>query len=182
MAANSRPRDFNRTDFPVAPPDARLIWLLPGIAMLTVVIGALVLMRQEPRAWVMFPAALGILVVIALILRRRRISIVGDTLVIAAGLNTRRIAVGDIDLATARVVDLRERSEWKPSIKLFGTRVPGLSAGYFRLRDRSRAFVLVTDTSRVLVLNERSGRRLLLSLVRPQALLDALRAMTGAAP
>lgn len=150
--------------------------------MLAVVTGALVLMRQEPRAWVMLPAALGIVAIIALILRRRRISIVGDTLVIAAGLNTRRIAVGDIDLATARVVDLRERSEWKPSIKLFGTRIPGLSAGYFRLRDRSRAFVLVTDISRVLVLNERSGRRLLLSLARPQALLDALQARTGAAP
>jgi len=182
MAANSRQRDFNRTDFPVVPPDARLIWLLPGIAMLAVVIGTFVLMRQEPRAWVMLPATLAIVVVLALILRRHRISIVGDTLVIAAGLNTRRIAVGDLDLATARVVDLRERREWRPSIKLFGTRVPGLSAGYFRLRDRSRAFVLVTDPSRVLVLNERSGHRLLLSLTKPQALLDALQMKTGATP
>jgi hypothetical protein len=49
-------------------------------------------------------------------------------------------AIGDLDLATARVVDLRERSEWKPSIKLFGTRVPGLKMGHFRLRDRSRAW------------------------------------------
>jgi hypothetical protein len=182
MAANSRQRDFNRTEFPVVPADARLIWLLPGIAMLAVVIGTLVLMRQEPKAWVMFPATVAIVMVMALILRRHRISIVGDKLVIVAGLNTRRIAVGDIDLATARVVDLREHREWRPLIKLFGTRVPGLSAGHFRLRDRSRAFVLVTDTSRVLVLNERSGRRLLLSLAKPQALLDALQTRTDAIP
>jgi len=182
MAANSHQRDSNRTDFPMVPADARLIWLLPGIAMLAVVIGTLILMKQEPRAWVMLPATLAIVVVLALILRRRRISLVGDRLVIVAGLNTRRLAVGDLDLTTARIVDLRERSEWRPWIKLFGTRVPGLSAGHFRLRDRSRAFVLVTDTSRVLVLNERSGRRLLLSLAKPQALLDALQARTSATP
>lgn len=181
MSATSRRRDSNRTDFPILPADPRLIWLLPGIAMATVVIGSIVMMKQEPRAWVMLPAALAILIVLALIVQRRRVSAVGDTLVIAAGLNTRRIAMGDIDLSTARVVDLRERSEWKPSIKLIGTRIPGLSAGHFRLRDRSRAFVLVTDTSRVLVLNERSGRRLLLSLAKPQTLLDLLKAKTETA-
>ena len=46
------------------------------------------------------------------------------------------------------------------------------------LRDRGKAFLLVTQRTKVLVLPERSGRRLLLSLERPQALLDALRAVT----
>jgi hypothetical protein len=51
--------------------------------------------------------------------------------------------------------------------------------GYFRLHDRSPAFVLVTDRSRVLVLPEKSGTKragktLLLSLQQPKALLDAL--------
>lgn len=182
MKVHSHQRGSNMIDFPVLPPDGRLTWLLPGITVLALFIGVFVLIRQEPRTWIMFPAILGILALIALSLRRRRISIIGDTLVIAAGLNTRRIATGDIDLATARVVDLRERTEWKPSIRLFGTSVPGLSMGHFRLRDRSRAFVLLTDSSRVLVLNERSGHRLLLSLAKPQALLDALQTRTGASP
>ncbi|GAB3358042.1 PH domain-containing protein [Lysobacter tyrosinilyticus] len=179
MTATSRIRDSIPTDFPLLPADARLIWLLPGLAMLAVVIGAVVLMQRQPEAWVMLPFTLAIGGMIALILHRRRISIVDGTLVIAAGVNTRRVAIGDLDLATARVVDLRERREWKPTIKLFGTSVPGLKMGHFRLRDRSRAFVLVTDASRVLVISERSGRRLLLSLAKPQALLDALQTRTG---
>ena len=36
-------------------------------------------------------------------------------------------------------------------------------------------FALVTDKRRVLALRERGGRLLLLSLVQPQALLDAIR-------
>ncbi len=43
-----------------------------------------------------------------------------------------------------------------------------------RLRDRSPAFVLLTDRSRVLMLPEKPGKKVLLSLQQPQALLDAL--------
>lgn len=94
----------------------------------------------------------------------------------ACGMHSRRVALGELDLAYARIVDLRERTEFRPALKLMAMRLPGLGLGHFRLRDRGRAFVLLTDASRVLVLNERSGRRLLLSLDKPQALLDALRA------
>jgi hypothetical protein len=51
--------------------------------------------------------------------------------------------------------------------------------GHFRLRDRSPAFVLLTDRSRVLVLPaksaaKRAAKTLLLSLQQPQGLLDEL--------
>jgi hypothetical protein len=49
----------------------------------------------------------------------------------------------------------------------------------FRLRDKRRASVLVTDTSRVLVLPKRDGSVILLSLQRPEALLEALRHRRG---
>jgi hypothetical protein len=163
-------------DFALHPANTRLLWLLPGLAMLAAVIGIGVLLVQEPRAWIALPAVVASLALMALVFRRRRVTLADGTLIVAAGLNTRRVATAELDLASARVVDLRERSELKPMLKLFGTRVPGLSMGHFRLRDRSRAFVLVTDTSRVLVLNESSGHRLLLSLDRPQALLDAMQA------
>ena len=167
---------MNTQDFAIHPANARLIWLLPGLSMLAATIGIGFLLMQEPKAWIALPVILAALALITLAFRRRRVSLGDGILTIAAGANTRRVATGELDLATARVVDLRERSELKPVLKLLGTRVPGLSMGHFRLRDRSRAFVLLTDASRVLVLNERSGRRLLLSLDRPQALLDALQA------
>jgi len=169
--------DHGPAEFAVAPVDARLVWLLPGLAAVGVLIGALVLLPREPRVWPMLPVAFAVLALVAVLVRRRRVSIVDDTLVVVAGLNRHRIAITDLDLASARVVDLRERREWRPWIKVFGTRMPGLSMGHFRLRDRSRAFVLMTTTARVLVLDEKtSGRRLLLGLARPQALLDALQA------
>ena len=165
---------MNAQDFAIQPANARQVWLLPAFAMIAAVVGIGVLLADEPKAWIALPVILASLVLIALVFRRRRVSLGDGMLTVAAGLNTRRVATGELDLATARMVDLRERTELKPVLKLFGTRVPGLSMGHFRLRDRSRAFVLLTDSSRVLVLNERSGHRLLLSLDRPQALLDAL--------
>lgn len=170
---------MNPQHFAIPPASTRLVWLLPVLSTAAVLIGIGVLALREPQAWIALPVAAGSLAFIALVFRRRRVSVEDGVLTVAAGLNTRRIAVGDLDLASARVVDLREHTELRPSIKLFGTRVPGLSMGHFRLRSPDsygghRAFVLLTDPSRVLVLSERSGRRLLLSLARPQALLDAL--------
>lgn len=169
-----------KREFAVVPPDARLVWLLPGFAALSVLIGIVLLAStREPHAWVALPIAVASFVVLALLLRRRRVTLDAGALTIAAGLNTRRVAITGLDLAKARIVDLREHNEWKPLIKVLGTRLPGCSMGHFRLRDRSPAFVLLTDQSRVLVLPETSGKKLLMSLQQPQALLDALRTVSG---
>jgi hypothetical protein len=165
---------MNTQDFAIHPANAGLIWLLPGISTLAAIIGIGFLLVQEPKAWIALPVILASLALITLVFRRRRVSLGDGILTIAAGANTRRVAAGELDLATVRVVDLREHTEFKPMPKLMGTQLPGLSLGHFRLRDRSRAFALLTDTSHVLVLTDRSGRRLLLSLATPQALLDAL--------
>ena len=113
---------------------------------------------------------------------RRSVRLEDGELKISAGMHAHRVAIGAIDLAGARIVDLAEHKALRPIFKSFGTSLPGYYAGHFRLRDRSKAFVLVTDRTRVLVLPERSGRKLLLSLRHPQALLDALSAQAGSAP
>ena len=166
-------------EFAITAPDARLVWMLPAFATLAVLVGIAMLATQEPHAWVALPVAFMAFAVLALLLRRRRVSVDAGVLTIAAGINTRRVALADLDLVAARIVDLREHEELRPLIKVFGTRLPGLALGHFWLRDRRPAFVLVTDRSRVLVLQEkpgtkRVGKTLLLSLKQPQALLDAL--------
>lgn len=163
-------------EFAVTPPDLRKAWLLPGLAMMAAGAGMVFAAREEPKILLLLPVLLLSVVVIAIVIRRRRVEIEAGELRVLAGMYSRRVALGELDLADARIVDLRERTEFRPALKLMATRLPGLSLGHFRLRDRRRAFVLLTSTSRVVVLNERSGRRLLLSLDRPQALLDALRA------
>lgn len=161
--------------FAVRPLSPR-VWWLPGFAFAAAAIGVLVVMLRGDYkvAWV-FPIMLLAMALIAFALRRRRVSLDQGVLTVAAGFNTHRIAVAEIDLDGARIVDLREHTDLKPMLQVMGTGLPGYAAGHFRLRNRNKAFVLLTDRTRVLMLPEKSGSKLLLSLQQPQALLDALR-------
>lgn len=162
-------------EFAVSPVSPRA-YLLPGAALAAALAGVVVVMFQgDPKvAWI-FPIALLAAAMIAFALRRRRVRLEDGVLTVSAGFNTCRVGAGEIDLGAARIVDLAEQTSLKPALKVMGTGLPGYNAGHFRLRDRSKAFLLLSDRSRVLVLPEKSGRKLLLSLERPQALLDALR-------
>lgn len=114
---------------------------------------------------------------IAMLARRRSVAIEDGRLVVRAALHTRRIALADLPPEQARIVDLREHREWRPVLRSNGLGLPGLKLGHFRSRGLGKLFCVLTDPSRVLVLPVRDGPTLLLSLERPQALLDALRAM-----
>lgn len=107
-------------------------------------------------------------------MRRRSVRLEDGLLVICATLYTQRIAVQDLDLATARVMDLHEHRDYLPMIKSNGFSLPGFWAGHFRSKRFGKQFVLLTDRSRVLLLPQRSGRQILLSLEHPGALLKAL--------
>ena len=98
-----------------------------------------------------------------------------------AALFRQRVAVAQLDLDRARIVDLAERTELRPVVKTGGLSLPGFHAGRFRLREKfARAFCLLTDRRRVLWLPLRDGKdQLLISLEHPQALLDALKAGRG---
>jgi hypothetical protein len=176
-----------KREFAVAAADRRLTWLLPGASAVVALlgIGYIATMQPEPWLWLVLPAMLVSFALLAFVIGRARVTLEGGTLIIGGGLLTRRVAVSDLDPAAARMVVLRERDDLRPLLKVFGTHLPGLAMGHFRLRDRSPAFVLVTDRSHVLVLPEKAGAKrraaktLLLSLQQPQSLLDALH-KTGA--
>ena len=87
----------------------------------------------------------------------------------------------ELSLKDARVIDLAEHIESKPTVKLNGYGSIGFKAGYYLLRNRSRAFCLLTGFERVLVLPQRDGKCILLSPEQPQALLDALRDVAASA-
>lgn len=117
------------------------------------------------------------LVVLAIVLPlwRREAAFDGKRLRIKATLYTREAPLTEFDLDAARVVDTREHREFKPRLKTNGYALPGFWAGHFWLRDRRRAFCLVTDPSKVVVLPHADGRLWLLSVEHPQAVLDILR-------
>ena len=165
-------------EFNVVAPDPRGAVLVAGIAMVAACLPFVLLAREQPALWI---GAVVMAVVLGFVFwstTRNGIALDGTTLRIRAGLHRSAVDVATLDLDAARIVDLAAEPTLKPMLKTFGTAMPGYQAGHFRLRDRGRAFLLVTERKKVLVLPERSGRRLLLSLERPQALLDALRAVT----
>jgi len=111
-----------------------------------------------------------------------RIAIEGDTLVVAAGLIlVRRVHIADIALEAARILSLDEHTEFKPMLRLAAFSLPGFKAGHYLLRNRARAFCLLTSSERVLLLPLQDGKFIVLSPQQPHALLEALRAEPGAA-
>jgi Bacterial PH domain len=164
-------------EFNIAPPQLQLAIPLLIVSLSLGMVGIGFAAREEPLAWL---AAIALALAGALIawsVRRRHVVLERDLLTVAAGFNTARVRTADLDIAAARIVNLTDNATLKLGLKTFGTSMPGYHAGHFRLRNRSRAFVLLTDRTKVLALPERNGRTLLLSLERPQALLDALKAM-----
>jgi hypothetical protein len=112
---------------------------------------------------------------LASMLAHRTIRVRGDTLEVAGGLVfSRTLAVTGLALDKARVLDLDEHTEFKPMLHFGGVALPGFKAGNFLLRNRSRAFCLLTACRHVLLLPQRDGKLILLSPDKPQALLDAL--------
>lgn len=169
--------------FEVSPPSP-WAWLGMGLlgGVLPLGIVAILLLRGHA-----VHAPVGVLVavfmlalVVSVSLRRRSVILSNRRLEIRAGLYRHRLAVAELDLERARIVNLDERTELRPFLKTGGMAMPGFKAGHFRLHGGfAKAFCLLTQTERVLWLPLQDGKsQLLLSLERPQALLDALRAIS----
>ena len=74
----------------------------------------------------------------------------------------------------ARKMDLTESREYQPRWRTFGTGLPGYRAGWFRLRNREKALLYVTDGSRVVYIPTRDNYSVLLSVAEPERFLQAL--------
>ena len=166
-------------EFAVTPPDLRL----PGLVFAAVFLacaGTLAFgwrgMQGSHALWIVVLATIVTPVLVLVALFRRKVVLDGAALRIVAGLNRTRVPVSALLPAEARVVDLDTHPEYRLGIKTFGSSMPGYHAGHFRQRGGRKIFALVTDKHRVLALPERDGRLQLLSLDKPQALIDALAA------
>ncbi len=113
---------------------------------------------------------------------RRRVELAGNVLDVRSTLYRRRTPIADLLLDQAEVVDLGRDRRYGIRFKTNGYSMPGFYSGHFRLQGGGKGFALVTDRARTLVIPVRGGSTLLLSLERPQALMEALRKVAAAAP
>jgi hypothetical protein len=162
------------------------VWFALAIGILVPVGTALALVlpvsrgELSPLVMLMLQALVGLgVLAIVLPLWRREASFDGKRLQVKAAYYTRRAPLSEFLLDQAQVVDLTRDATLKPMLKTNGYGVPGFWAGHFRLRDRRKAFCLVTDPAKVLALPHADGRIWLLGLTHPQAVLDILRRSRG---
>ncbi len=179
MASNRRlpAREFTV----VAPGKSAWITMLALTVLLPALIWIGVALSHDsaelfPAAYFILPLTFAVPLFLLACMRRRSVTLQDGMLVIRATLYTQRIPVQDLDLAAARILDLRAHREYLPMLKSNGFGLPGYWAGHFRSKRFGKQFVLLTDRSRVLLLPQLGGRQILLSLEQPDALLKALKA------
>lgn len=169
--------------FEVAPaPARRLLWLwIPLLLVAGLMIGtALDAPERSHTELVITLPFLGLLAtVLTWAYTRRRITLHEGTLEVLSTFYRKRVPVSAMRLDEARIIDFAEHGRFKPARKTNGYGMPGFQSGHYRMADRSKAFCLITDSSRVLHLPLRDGSALVISPDRPRALVDALQALAG---
>lgn len=170
------------------PPGMPLLWLWAPLllAMCIQPLARLITgesaLTQTPADWLPFVLLPLTGLILSLFYRRRRIALGEGQLDITSTFYRKRVAFSEMRLERARIADLAEHTGLKPARKTNGYQLPGFRSGHFRMRDGGKAFCLVTDNNRVLVLPLRDGSTLLITPEHPRRLLDDLQALAAPAP
>ena len=88
----------------------------------------------------------------------------------------RLILRGSLLVNDAEILDLKTAPDHRPWLRTMGVGLPGYSSGWFRLRDRAKGLLFLTDPSRAVYLPTTDGYALLISPADPEGLLAALKA------
>lgn len=145
-----------RDSFAIVPATGVTVWV--AVILLVLLVGLVWLF-----GWVLYSA------------RNTVVEVDSGQIHISRTLYGRRIPIGNLRLAEAKVLDLRRDADYRMKWRTNGTGLPGYKAGWFRLRNGEKALAFVTDTRRVLYLPTRDGYSLLLSVADPERMLALLR-------
>ncbi len=151
--------------------------LIVGVVVLAAV-GVLIAFWQQPHTANLLPVAIALVIVMGIapmmILRTInsvRIYVEHGELVLVTGVGEKRIALSNLRRHGLTLVDLSRRSSLRPRLRYWGASMPGLSSGWFYLRNGEKALCMITARERVSYLrSENDGLSLLLSLRDPAAL------------
>jgi hypothetical protein len=105
---------------------------------------------------------------------RISVALDNDGLIVDTGIAKRRFPLPSLLAAGLRVVSFREHVELKPVLRTWGIGMPGLAAGWFRLRNGAKALCILTGRDHVTALRGDDGIWILLSLADPAPVRSAL--------
>lgn len=118
--------------------------------------------------------------VLARFMRRQALTLSADALELRSSFYRCRTPLPELKLDQARVVDLDERTELRPTLKTNGFSIPGFHSGWFLLRNRRRTFLAIGEGRRKLWLPGSGRHDLLIEPVDAAALLARLRELAAA--
>lgn len=100
-----------------------------------------------------------------------------DYIKLSGGFFSRTILISDIEVSKMRVIDMSTDPELSPKHRSVGIRVPGYSSGWFKLKNKEKALLFVTNENRVAYIPTKQGYSILTSVDRPQQFLDEISAL-----
>jgi len=129
-------------------------------------------------AWIILLLILIVLFIIALIIFIPIITFsirVNENTIKASSLFSYKITVRKEDVENIYVVDLSKHPELRPKIRTFGTGLPGLNLGWFKLANGSKAFLAITNNKQGVVIKLRDGTYVILSPKNIQEFINTLK-------
>jgi hypothetical protein len=137
--------------FEIASSNAR--WMLMGIGLIPMLIG------------------LGL---IAVGLNEPKFEISEAGLRLRGDLYGRLIPKAELNLEQSRMVDLTQEPNLEPTLRTFGTGLPGYSTGWFRLRNGTKALLYLTNHKQAVYVPTTAGYSVLVSPKDPAGFLAQL--------
>lgn len=131
--------------------------------------------------WIMIPFAIVMLIALLVVGFSMRASkktefiLSAGSLEIKGDVYARKIPAEKLRWSEARRVDLLQEPQLNPKFKTIGTAMPGYNAGWFRLKNGSKALLALTDKSHVVYIPTTEDYSILLSIADPDAFLAAAR-------
>lgn len=144
------------TEFPIAPAESRYLWFIIPITVLLLGVMAL-----------LFATVAGS--------RSARFEVSSEGLRLRGDLYGRLIPWSELRVEEARRVDFAQERGLRPSWRTMGTALPGYQAGWFRLVNRQKALLYLTDRTKAVYIPTEKGYSLLLSPANPDAFLERLK-------
>jgi hypothetical protein len=135
--------------------------------------------RAVNLAWIAVAGAAGIVAYVGWSSRHVQFDLSPAGLAVRNSLFGKSIPRADLLPEEGRAVSLRDEPRLKPVLRTWGSGLIGYGEGWFRLRNRDKALLFLTDRTRVVDLPTRKGFRVLLSVDQPEEFLETARRIWG---
>jgi hypothetical protein len=103
-----------------------------------------------------------------------KLEITGAGLRLSGELYGRLIPTSELKLEQSRLVDITHEPNLMPTIRTFGTGLPGYNTGWYRLRNGEKALLYLTDRSHAVYVPTTAGYSVLVSPKDPTRFLAQL--------